>query len=87
MEQLPSFLPALFDAFGNQNADVRKVSDSDSSHLTSVPLYSLRSIHVAFAYADRCILSGRHIYCPRKSLLTLLGAVEQYTIAACYYIC
>ncbi|KAL3687778.1 hypothetical protein R1sor_014087 [Riccia sorocarpa] len=24
MEQLPSFLPALFDAFGNQNADVRK---------------------------------------------------------------
>ncbi|KAL2629963.1 hypothetical protein R1flu_014649 [Riccia fluitans] len=24
MEQLPSFLPAVFDAFGNQNADVRK---------------------------------------------------------------
>ncbi|KAJ7292376.1 hypothetical protein O6H91_04G042000 [Diphasiastrum complanatum] len=24
MSQLPSFLPALFDAFGNQNADVRK---------------------------------------------------------------
>lgn len=26
MAQLPSFLPALFDAFGNQSADVRKVS-------------------------------------------------------------
>lgn len=25
MSQLPSFLPALFDAFGNQSADVRKV--------------------------------------------------------------
>lgn len=25
MAQLPSFLPALFDAFGNQSADVRKV--------------------------------------------------------------
>ena len=25
MGQLPSFLPALFDAFGNQSADVRKV--------------------------------------------------------------
>lgn len=25
--QLPSFLPALFDAFGNQSADVRKVND------------------------------------------------------------
>lgn len=25
MTQLPSFLPALFDAFGNQSADVRKV--------------------------------------------------------------
>lgn len=26
MGQLPSFLPALFDAFGNQSADVRKVT-------------------------------------------------------------
>lgn len=26
MTQLPSFLPALFDAFGNQSADVRKVN-------------------------------------------------------------
>lgn len=26
MAQLPSFLPALFEAFGNQSADVRKVS-------------------------------------------------------------
>jgi len=25
MAQLPSFLPALFEAFGNQSADVRKV--------------------------------------------------------------
>lgn len=25
MVQLPSFLPALFEAFGNQSADVRKV--------------------------------------------------------------
>ena len=25
MAQLPTFLPALFDAFGNQSADVRKV--------------------------------------------------------------
>jgi CLIP-associating protein 1/2 len=24
MEKLPSFLPVLFDAFGNQNAEVRK---------------------------------------------------------------
>ncbi|MCI22130.1 CLIP-associated protein-like, partial [Trifolium medium] len=24
MAQLPSFLPALFEAFGNQSADVRK---------------------------------------------------------------
>ena len=27
MAQMPSFLPALFDAFGNQSADVRKVGD------------------------------------------------------------
>lgn len=26
MAQLPSFLPALFEAFGNQSADVRKVN-------------------------------------------------------------
>ena len=26
MTQLPSFLPALFEAFGNQSADVRKVN-------------------------------------------------------------
>lgn len=26
MSQLPSFLPSLFDAFGNQSADVRKVN-------------------------------------------------------------
>lgn len=25
MDQLPSFLPAVFEAFGNQSADVRKV--------------------------------------------------------------
>jgi hypothetical protein len=25
MAKLPSFLPVLFDAFGNQNAEVRKV--------------------------------------------------------------
>jgi CLIP-associating protein 1/2 len=28
MAQLPSFLPALFEAFGNQSADVRKVFGS-----------------------------------------------------------
>jgi hypothetical protein len=27
MEKLPSFLPVLFDAFGNQNAEVRKVQN------------------------------------------------------------
>ena len=27
MAQLPSFLPALFEAFGNQSADVRKVHE------------------------------------------------------------
>lgn len=27
MEQLSSFLPAVFEAFGSQSADVRKVND------------------------------------------------------------
>lgn len=30
MGQLPSFLPALFEAFGNQSADVRKVGYDSS---------------------------------------------------------
>eukprot|EP01018_Ginkgo_biloba_P013531 Gb_32971 [translate_table: standard] len=36
MAQLPSFLPALFDAFGNQSADVRKFdTGADSCFLPS----------------------------------------------------
>lgn len=31
MAQLPSFLPALFEAFGNQSADVRKVLNFKSA--------------------------------------------------------
>lgn len=30
MDQLSSFLPAVFEAFGNQSADVRKVNKSKS---------------------------------------------------------
>ena len=42
MTQLPSFLPALFDAFGNQSADVRKV----------------RSPILSFSiFSDKCVIS------------------------------
>jgi len=33
MARLPSFLPALFEAFGNQSADIRKVLEIFCLHL------------------------------------------------------
>ena len=40
MHQLPSFLPALFEAFGNQSADVRKVDNTQLFSLISLDFYS-----------------------------------------------
>lgn len=41
MAQLPSFLPALFEAFGNQSADIRKVLEVFCLH----PLFNGRPLN------------------------------------------
>ncbi|MCH95167.1 CLIP-associated protein, partial [Trifolium medium] len=39
MAQLPSFLPALFEAFGNQSADIRKLTIPSTHPSLQLPLW------------------------------------------------
>ncbi|XP_059074185.1 uncharacterized protein LOC131874603 isoform X3 [Cryptomeria japonica] len=49
MAQIPSFLPALFDAFGNHSADVRKIGLSNTSKCiySSIPCFRRATIDSA----------------------------------------
>jgi len=62
MAQLPSFLPSLFEAFGNQSADVRKVLGS----LTFFEIFGHNFLTVK-EQCDVCICSISNLFANQKS--------------------
>lgn len=87
MNQLSSFLPAVFEAFGNQSADVRKVNKTNKElKIKTSQKLDFSTINLSFVIcvfvADGGVLSGRHIYNAWESILAVFGRFKQHTGSA-----
>lgn len=80
MAQLPSFLPSLFEAFGNQSADVRKVLGS----LTFFEIFGYNFVTVK-EQRDVCICVYP-IYLPTKNQMFETSLVIWYLLKRIWYL-